>query len=68
MESEGRRMLGKVKRYDPKKGFGFIRGDDGREYFVPWCNVRTASKSLVAGYTVEFNTGDGNRAMNVRYL
>ncbi len=51
-----------------KKGFGFISGDDGRDYFVPYCNVKTASGSLVAGYTVEFNTGDGNRAMNVRYL
>lgn len=61
-------MLGKVRKYDPKKGFGFISGDDGRDYFVPYCNVKTASGSLVAGYTVEFNTGDGNRAMNVRYL
>ena len=51
-----------------KKGFGFISGDDGRDYSVPYCNVKTASGSLVAGYTVEFNTGDGNRAMNVRYL
>ena len=61
-------MLGKVENYDPKKGYGFIHGDDGKKYFVPYCSVNTASGSLSAGYTVEFNTGEGNRAFNVRYL
>lgn len=61
-------MIGKVENYNPKKGYGFILGDDGRKYFVPYCNVKTASGSLSAGYTVEFSRGDGNRAMNVRLL
>lgn len=65
---KGKSMIGKVKTYDPKKGYGFITGDDGREYFVPYCNVKTASGSLSAGYTVEFNTGAGNKALNVRLL
>lgn len=61
-------MLGKVENYDPKKGYGFIRGDDGKKYFVPYCNVNTVSGILSAGYTVEFNIGQGNKAFNVRYL
>jgi len=27
-------MKGKVKWYNTKKGFGFIAGDDGEEYFM----------------------------------
>lgn len=42
-------MLGKVKMYDPKKGYGFILGDDGKDYFVPYCNVKTASGSFEKG-------------------
>ena len=62
------KMIGKVESYDAKKGYGFIRGDDGKRYFVPYINVKTRSGSLIAGYTVDFNTGDGNKAMNVRLL
>lgn len=62
-------MLGKVESYSSKKGYGFIAGDDGRKYFVPYCNVRTRSGELIRGYQVEFNTEKiGNRAYNVRYI
>lgn len=61
-------MIGKVESYNPKKGFGFIRGDDGIKYFVPYCNISTPSGRLLPDYTVEFNTGAGNKAYNVRYL
>lgn len=54
-------MLGNVKMYDPKKGYGFITGDDGIEYFVPHCNVKTTSGSLRKGYGVEFRAGRNNR-------
>lgn len=54
-------MLGNVKMYDPKKGYGFIIGDDGNEYFVPYCNVKTASGSLEKGYNVEFQAGKNDR-------
>ena len=59
-------MIGKVEKYNRQKGFGFIRGDDGKRYFVPNCNVKTRSRALNAGTTVEFNIGEGNKALNVR--
>ena len=66
---KGKSMIGKVKTYDPKKGYGFITGDDGREYFVPHCNVRTRSGGLLAGYTVEITPpAVGNKAYDVRLL
>lgn len=61
-------MFGKVESYDTRKGYGFIRGDDNRRYFVPYCNVNTRSGGLLPGYSVEFNTGEGNKAFNVRLL
>lgn len=64
-------MFGKVTWYNPKKGYGFIKGDDGTDYFVPYCNVKTVSGSIDAGCSVEF-AGDRNErgpiAQNVRYM
>lgn len=54
-----------------KKGYGFITGDDGIDYFVPYCNINTPSQSLDEGYTVEFSAGKNDRgyvASNVRLL
>lgn len=33
-ESNTDRVQGTVKWFDPKKGFGFIAGDDGQDLFV----------------------------------
>lgn len=32
-------MIGKVKWYDAKKGFGFISGEDGKDYFIHGSNI-----------------------------
>lgn len=61
-------MIGKVEKYDRRRGFGFINGDDGKKYFVPYCSVKTQSGVLEPGCTVEFNVGEGNKALNVRYF
>ena len=64
-------MIGQVRMYNRKKGYGFITGDDGIDYFVPYCNIDTPSQSLDEGYTVEFNAGKNDRgyvASNVRLL
>lgn len=62
-------MFGKVVAYYPDKGYGFIQGDDGKKYFAPCSEVKTASGVLEKGYTAEFTLPtSGNRAYNVRYL
>lgn len=52
-------MIGKVKTYSTHKKYGFISGDDGKEYFFHESEIRIPSKNLSAGYTVQFNVTDG---------
>ena len=39
-------MIGTVKEYDKTKGFGFISGDDGEDYFVHVYGLGPKLKSL----------------------
>jgi len=53
-------MKGKVKFFDEMKGFGFIAGDDGKEYFVH----QTALKEGVTLHEndlVTFDVVEGDR-------
>jgi cold shock protein len=46
-------MKGTVESFDKGRGYGFIKGDDGRQYLVHFLAIRTAGP-LVAGSRVEF--------------
>jgi cold shock protein len=64
-------MNGTVSRVMIDKGFGFIKGDDGQEYFVHRSALRDGSvfENLRDGQPVTFDAtrGDkGLRAENVR--
>ena len=62
---------GVVKEYDRLKGFGFIAGDDGEDYFVHVSGLREylKGKGLRGGQKVSFDIDrdiKGDRAVNVR--
>ncbi len=62
-------MHGKVIRFG--KGWGFIRGDDDRRYYVKSGDIRVPSGFLATGSQVEFRptTNDkGRMAVDVRPL
>lgn len=60
---------GTVKWFNPKKGYGFIATDDGRDVFVHYANISGQGfKTLREGDTVSFDIVDGEkgpRAENV---
>jgi CspA family cold shock protein len=66
-------IRGKVKWFDPKKGFGFIIRDDGQDEIFVHCSAILfgLSKELKAGDPVEFEVAAGTRgpkAVNVRLV
>jgi cold shock protein len=62
---------GKVKWYNPEKGFGFLTRDDGVEVFVHSSALPTGTSELRAGQRVEFGIIDsrkGPQALQLRLL
>lgn len=67
-------MNGTVKWFDSKKGYGFINGDDGKEYFVHYSHIymRDKFKTLDEDDIVRFDVGNDKNgkecAINVNPL
>lgn len=62
---------GKVKWYDPDKGFGFLARDDGGEVFVHSSALPAGTVTLRPGQRVEFGVVDSRRgahALQVRLV
>lgn len=47
-------MTGRIKFYNRKEGYGFITGDDGRDYFLSYKNIPPFPYGIGNGYSVEF--------------
>jgi len=63
-------MKGKIKWYNPRKGYGFIEGEDGKDIFVHRSSVPQGT-FLNEGDEIEFETEDsdkGIKAINVKKL
>jgi len=53
---------GKVKWFDPKKGYGFIVGLEGQDVFVHYTSiVGTGFRALKDGETVEYEAAEGTK-------
>lgn len=67
-------MEGNVKWFNDKKGYGFISGDDGKDYFVHHSEIDKGGKgfkTLKEGDKVEFDvkkTDKGVAAENVKMI
>jgi cold shock protein len=62
---------GKVKWYNPEKGFGFLTRDDGAEVFVHSSALPSGTTELKSGQRVEFGIVDGRKgpqALQVKLL
>ncbi len=54
-------MKGKVKFFDRVKKFGFIAGDDNKEYFVHESGIKQGS--IAEDDEVTFDVEDGDRGL-----
>ena len=55
-------MIGKVKWFDSKKGYGFILQQEGSEIFVHYTGiVAEGFKALTEGQNVEFEIGSSDK-------
>jgi CspA family cold shock protein len=64
-------MKGIVKFYDIRKGYGFIRGNDGNTIFVHKTDIPFFDIFLMQGEPVEYQIGTwkkGSKAINVKKL
>ena len=53
---------GKVKWFDGDKGYGYIIGDDGEEFFVESISINMDLGVLMPNQEVKFNIVQGNPA------
>lgn len=55
---------GKVKWFNPKKGYGFITGPDGRDIFVHYTSIAgNGYKTLAEGDPVTFDIVEGEKGL-----
>ena len=60
------RVLGKTKFFNAQRGWGFIAGSDGKEYFLHYSELegrgtKENPKKLDPNEEVEFTPADGKR-------
>lgn len=61
---KGRKMNGTIKNLHADKGFGFIRGEDGKDYFMHRSAVKNAKfEDLEAGQEVRFEDSEGSKGL-----
>ncbi len=55
---------GKVKWFNPRKGYGFIATDDGRDIFVHYSSISgNGYKTLAEGEPVTFEIVEGDKGL-----
>ena len=55
---------GKVKWFNPRKGYGFIATEDGRDIFVHYSSIAgDGYKSLTEGEPVTFDIVEGDKGL-----
>lgn len=58
-------MRGKIKMFNPTRGFGFITGDDGKDVYVHTSAI-AGGATLAVGDTVEYEVEAGERGLRAK--
>jgi len=64
------KLKGTVKWFDPRKGFGFIEREDGKDIFCHFSDInvdgfKTLKDGQEVNYELESDESKGDRAKNV---
>lgn len=60
-------LQGQVKWFDPKKGYGFIVGPEGKDVFVHFSQIEgDGFRSLRDGEAVEYELVEGDKGLQAR--
>ena len=60
-------LQGQVKWFDPKKGYGFIVGPEGKDVFVHFSQIKgDGFRSLKDGENVEYELIEGDKGLQAR--
>ena len=60
-------MKGTVKMFNKEKGYGFIRGEDGKDYFFHYSVlVMDDYKTAEKGEAVEFEVQESDRGLRAK--
>ena len=60
---------GTVKWFNPKKGYGFIATQDGRDVFVHYANIEgDGFKTLNEGDPVTFDIVEGEKGLRAEHV
>lgn len=55
---------GKIKWFNPKKGYGFISTEDGRDVFIHFSNITSDGlRNLKQGTLVSFDIVEGDKGL-----
>lgn len=55
---------GKVKWFNPRKGYGFISGENDQDIFVHYANIiGEGYKTLIEGQPVTFDVVEGEKGL-----
>ena len=52
---------GKIKWFDPKRGYGFLTADDGHDVYLPASALPKGVRQIAKGAKVDFSEADGRR-------
>ena len=62
-------MNGTVKWFNSEKGFGFITGEDGKDVFAHFSQIKADGyKSLEEGQKVTYNVGQGQKGLQAENI
>jgi len=66
-EGPATRLMGTVKWFDAKKGFGFILSPEGKDVFVHFSSIEgDGFRSLKDGESVEYELHTGDKGLHAR--